>query len=259
MSDLAAKGARPLGYLLALGLPADWTEPQLAAFAAGLKADQASYGLSLLGGDTIRSPDGLIVTITVLGATPVGRMVRRGGARPGDRIYVSGTIGDAALGLKLRLDPGLKARLGLTDREATYLLDRYLLPRPRLALAPVLLAHANGGMDISDGLMLDVSRMARISSVDAEFDVVKVPLSKAAHAALQADPALLETVLTGGDDYELLLTLSPEVAEAFERAAFATGLTVTQVGRIAEGSGKVHARLASGRDVAFTNAGFSHF
>eukprot|EP01037_Dinobryon_pediforme_P022698 gene22698-23934_t len=206
LSDLAAKGARPLGYLLSLALPRDWTEPKLADFAQGLAEDQSEFGIPLMGGDTIRSPDGLMVSITVLGLVPQGRMARRGGARAGDRIYVSGTIGDAALGLQLRLDPALAQRLSLSKSQSDHLLTRYLLPQPRQALAQAVLAHAHGAMDVSDGLVLDLTRMTRVSAVRARLDVRRVPLSDAARTAIAADPALLEAALTGGDDYELLLT-----------------------------------------------------
>jgi len=263
LSDLAAKGARPLGYLLSLALPQDWTEPQLADFAKGLAQDQAAFSISLLGGDTIRSPKGLVITITVLGAVPSGRMARRGGARVGDRLYVSGTIGDAALGLKLRLDTGLAARLALQPMHAAHLLDRYLLPRPRSALADAVLADAAGAMDVSDGLVLDLTRMARVSGVVAELDVDAVPLSAAVRAAIAADPKLLATALTGGDDYELLLAISPERADSFERAAKATGIPVTCVGRAlpinaGEASG---IRFVDTRGLAGDLAaqGFSHF
>jgi thiamine-monophosphate kinase len=259
LSDLAAKGARPLGYLLSLALPADWTEPQLADFARGLEADQATYGISLLGGDTIRSPKGLVITITVIGAVPIGRMARRGGARAGDRFYVSGTIGDSALGLRLRLDAGLADRLQFDAEARAYLADRYLLPQPRAALANVVLAHAAGAMDISDGLLLDLTRMARVSGVDAELHVADVPLSPAATTAVRADPNLMATVLTGGDDYELLLAIPADRATAFEADAARAGVRITQIGTASQGAGSVRLIGATGEAIDLAATGYSHF
>jgi thiamine-monophosphate kinase len=261
LSDLAAKGARPLGYLLSLALPKDWTEPQLADFAAGLGEDQATYGISLLGGDTIRSPKGLIITITVIGAVPSGRMARRGGTRAGDRIFVSGTIGDAALGLQLRLDDGLAARLALSSRHAAHLLDRYLLPRPRLSLADAVVRHAAGSMDISDGLVLDLTRMCRVSGVGARVALPAVPLSDAARAMIAADPAMLGTVLTGGDDYELLVAVPLSECAAFEAAAREAGCPVTAIGEALPGKATVRLVDVDGADVDIGGlaSGFSHF
>lgn len=232
LSDLAAKGARPLGYLLSLALPADWRVDQMEAFAAGLGADQARFGVALWGGDTIRSPDGLVISITAIGAVPQGRMVRRGGARPGDRLYVSGTLGDAALGLMLRLDPDRAAAWGLTADERDHLLARYLLPEPRVALAPAILAHAGGAMDLSDGLVIDAGRMGRSSGVSIRIDAEAVPLSPAARRALHREPELLRSILAGGDDYEILAAVPPEAATAFERAAAAGAVAVTAIGNV---------------------------
>jgi thiamine-monophosphate kinase len=259
LSDLAAKGARPLGYLLSLALPANWTEPQLADFAVGLAEDQATYGISLLGGDTIRSPKGLITTITVIGAVPIGRMARRGGARAGDFLYVTGTIGDAALGLKLRLDPDLAGRLRLSDDHKVYLLDRYLLPRPRLVLAEAVLGFASGGMDISDGLALDLTRMARVSGIDAALTIDTLPLSDAARAAVSADAALISSVLTGGDDYELLVAVPPGWAAAFEAAAEIAGTAITRIGQATDGNGLLRVIDAGGNTIDLSTSGFSHF
>ncbi len=259
LSDLAAKGARPLGYLLSLALPPDWTEPRLADFARGLAEDQSEFGITLMGGDTIRSPDGLIVSITVLGAVPAGRMARRGGARPGDRIYVSGTIGDAALGLRLRLDPDLAQRLGLSDQQRDHLLQRYLLPQPRQALAPAALTYAHGAMDVSDGLVLDLTRMTSVSSVQARLDIERVPLSEAARAAIGSDPSLLEAALTGGDDYELLLTVAEADSAAFEQAAARAGVAITRIGLIEAGSAGVIPVSRPGVEFHFSTKGFSHF
>jgi thiamine-monophosphate kinase len=269
LSDLAAKGATPIGYLLTLALPADWREADLARFAAGLAEDQATYGLSLYGGDTIRSPDGLIVSISIFGAVPHGRMVRRAAARPGDRLYVSGTLGDAALGLLARTAPARAAAWALDETEAAHLARRYLLPEPRARLAPAILAHARAAMDVSDGLGLDLTRMCRGSDTAAEVDVAALPLSAAASRAVAADPALLETVLGGGDDYEILAAVSPDSARRFEADAARAGVPVTAIGRVVERTSECRAGEASGpvlrfldrdgRPLALAPGGFRHF
>ncbi len=261
LSDLAAKGARPLGYLLTLALPADWRDDDLARFAAGLAADQEAFDVTLLGGDTIRSPDGLIVSITIFGTVPTGRMVRRAAARPDDVLYVSGTLGDAALGLIARTSPEIAAGWGLTEEERAHLDGRYLLPEPRLPLAPAILAHAGAAMDLSDGLGLDLARMCRGSGVAAEVRVADLPLSPAAARVLAADPDRLAAVLGGGDDYEILAAVAPAAAAAFEAAARAVGVPVTAVGRVVEAGSDAAPRFrdAQGRALPFAGFGFHHF
>ena len=264
LSDLAAKGARPLGYLLTLALPADWREDDLARFTAGLDADQDAFDVSLLGGDTIRSPDGLMVSVTVFGAVPTGRMVRRAAARPGDVLFVSGTLGDAALGLRLRTAPESAARWGLTADEAGHLARRYLRPEPRLPLAPAILAHAGAAMDLSDGLGLDLSRMCRGSGVAAEVDTAELPLSPAATRALAAEPDLLATILGGGDDYEILTAVPPSAAADFTAVAATSGVPITAIGHVVEAPSAIASSeprflSANGRPLPFAPGGFRHF
>ncbi|MCM5559937.1 thiamine-phosphate kinase [Pleomorphomonas sp. JP5] len=237
LSDLAAKGAAPVGYLLALGLPKDFTGEQIDALGAGLAADQATYGISLYGGDTVRSPAGLTLSVTAIGEVRQGGMVRRGGAQVEEIIVVTGTIGDAALGLSLRLDPALSDRLGLSAEHRGHLLDRYLLPQPRGALASAVADCASGGMDISDGLVGDLGKMAAASGVAIEIDADRVPLSTAAKAAVSADPRLLAVALTGGDDYELALSIPRDKLDTFLAAAAAQGVGATAIGRVRSGEG----------------------
>lgn len=260
LSDLAAKGARPLGYLLTLALPDDWREDELAAFAAGLAEDQGAFAISLLGGDTIRASGGLTVSITVLGAVPTGRMVRRAAARAGDVLYVSGTLGDAALGLALRLDPEGALARGLDPAERGHLARRYLLPEPRLALAPAVLTHARAAMDLSDGLGLDLARMCRGSGVGAEVELERLPLSAAAARALVLEPDRRGAILGGGDDYEILAAVPPDAAPAFEAEAAAAGVAVTAIGRVVPTPvGLPVFRDREGREAAGAGAGFRHF
>jgi thiamine-monophosphate kinase len=257
LSDLAAKGAEPIGFLLALALPAGTDEAWIAAFAAGLGDDAKHYACPLLGGDTDRTPGPISVSIAAFGAVPHGAMVRRSTAHPGDRIVVTGTIGDAALGVLLRRDEKLGARLRLPAAATARLKQRYLLPEPRTVLAETVLHHAAAAMDISDGLAGDVAKLCRASAVAAEIDVARVPLSEAARAALSADPALIETVLTGGDDYEIVLALAPEKLASLRAAAQSAGVTVTDVGRVAAGQGARF--IQGGKTLRFTRPSYSHF
>ena len=254
LSDLAAKGAKPLGFLLSLALPKEAGEDWLSAFAKGLRADAELYACPLFGGDSVRTPGPVTMSVAMVGSVPQGTMVRRAGAKPGDRIFVTGSIGDAALGVKLR--NGEKWPLSAGQRD--HLLSRYLLPQPRNALSEAVRTHATAAMDVSDGLAGDLGKLARVSGVAATFEVAKVPLSDAAKAALAADPALIETALTGGDDYEIVCTIPPAKADAFRNAAKTANVPVIDIGAIAAGEG---ARFiaADGREITFKHASFSHF
>jgi len=257
LSDLAAKGARPVGFLLALALPAAIGEAWLAAFAAGLSEDAKHYGCPLLGGDTDHTPGPISVSIAAFGTVPRGKMVRRSTAKPGDCVVVTGTIGDAALGVKLRRDRSVGKNWRLTAAMAAHLEQRYLLPQPRNALAEAVLTRASAAMDVSDGLVGDLGKLCRASSVAAEIDVARVPLSDAARVAVAAAPELLETLLTGGDDYEIVLTLKPDQLGEFSAAAKRTGVAVTQIGRIGAGEGARFIR--DGKVLEFTQPSYSHF
>jgi thiamine-monophosphate kinase len=254
LSDLAAKGAKPLGFLLSLILPAEVSDGWLSSFAAGLQADAETYGCPLFGGDTDRTPGPLTISIAMFGAVPSGTMVRRAGARPGDHVLVTGTIGDAALGVQVRR--GAPWKLSLEERE--HLLSRYLMPQPRNALAEALRANASAAMDISDGLAGDLTKLCEASGVAASIDVARVPRSDAAKAALAGDPALIEAVLTGGDDYEILCTVAPEKLESMSAAAAAAKVPLTAIGTISEGEG---ARFVdgAGKPMAFKRLSYSHF
>ncbi len=257
LSDLAAKGATPLGFLLALSLPANTDEAWLAAFASGLDEDADRYGCPLLGGDTDHTPGPMSVSISAFGAVPHGKMVLRSTAKPGDVIVVTGTIGDAALGLLLRRDETLSGRWKLTDVMSAHLKQRYLLPDPRNALASAVLQTASAAMDVSDGLAGDIAKLCRASGVAAEIDVSRVPLSEAVCAAVSAEATALETTLSGGDDYEIVLTLAPEKLAAFSAMAKNANVSVTEIGRIAAGQGARF--MHGGKALSFARASYSHF
>jgi thiamine-monophosphate kinase len=256
LSDLAAKGATPLGFVLAIALPRDFDEVWLADFAKGLGEDIAGYSCPLLGGDTDHTPGLLSVSITAFGAVPKGNMVRRSGARPGDIVVVTGTIGDAALGLLLRREP---ARFDLAEEQRQHLLERYLLPQPRAGLAETVRRYATAAMDVSDGLAGDLAKLCRASKVSADVDSARVPLSPAARAALASDPRLFEAILAGGDDYEILATVAPDDVAALKQAG--AGISVTEIGRVSDGGTSHEARFidTSGVRIEFSRPGYSHF
>jgi thiamine-monophosphate kinase len=258
LSDLAAKGAQPMGFLLTLALAAPWSPAWLEAFAAGLGDDALAYSCPLLGGDTVHTPGPLSISITALGAVPRGRMVPRTGARPGDLIAVTGSIGDAALGLLQRTIPAAPWIAGLGEAERDHLLDRYRLPQPRSALAGALRDHAHSSMDVSDGLVGDLEKMLRVSGVSGSVTLDAVPLSPAARRAIAADPRLLEVALTGGDDYEILCSVGPQQIEGLTAAAQAIGLPLTVIGRVVEGTDRAEFTYL-GAPLSFARRSYSHF
>ncbi len=254
LSDLAAKGARPLGFLLSLALPKETGEAWLAEFSEGLRADAALFACPLFGGDTDRTPGPVTISVAMFGSVPSGTMVQRAGAKVGDAVYITGTIGDAALGLSVRKG----VQWDLSDAQRQHLIARYLLPQPRNALAEVLRTHASAAMDISDGLAGDLAKLCRVSGVAAEVKVAQVPFSDAARAAIAAEPKMLETALTGGDDYEIVCTVPAAKAASFRAAAQAAHVAVTEIGVIAAGEGTRFIG-AAGKPLTFAHASFSHF
>ncbi len=255
LSDLAAKGATPDGYFLAVAWPAGFGWPERRAFAAGLAADQAEFGLRLFGGDTVATPGPLTASVTMLGWTPAGRMVRRSGARPGDHLLVTGTIGDGWLGLAAARG----ADLGLDPGQAAWLADRYRLPRPRGVLAEALRAQASAAADVSDGLIADAANIARASDVGLAIDLARLPLSDAAFAWCARRPDVVQSRLalaTGGDDYEVVCTAQPGAAARLMAAATALGLPLTDIGEVVP-SGGVKVRCGP-RVLDVTRTGYRH-
>jgi thiamine-monophosphate kinase len=259
LSDLAAKGATPLGFLLSIGLPADLPPDWLKSFARGLREDAAHYRCPLLGGDTDRNPGAITAYIAALGTVPHGTMVRRTGAREGDLVMVTGTIGDAALGLVLRKDPAAAARWKLDDAMRDHLAARYLLPQPRNAIAEALRRHARAALDVSDGLAGDLGKLCRASGVGAAVAVARVPLSAAARQALAADSQAVETILTGGDDFEVVAAVPADHVEDLRAEAAAAGVALTEIGVVVAGPREARFMAADGNALAFKQAAYSHF
>jgi thiamine-monophosphate kinase len=254
LSDLAAKGARPLGFLLSLALPREIGEEWLTGFAEGLRGDAVLFGCPLFGGDTDRTSGPITISIAMIGSVPEGTMVRRAGARPGDRVFVSGTIGDAALGVMVRNGKEWK----LSEPQRQHLVSRYLLPQPRNVLTEAVRTHASAAMDVSDGLAGDFAKLCRASGVAADIEVARVPFSDAAKAVIAGDPLMLESALTGGDDYEIVCTVPAAKCDSFNAAARAANVAVTEIGEIKTGEG---ARFLApdGHALAFRRASYSHF
>jgi thiamine-monophosphate kinase len=258
ISDLAAKAARPIAYTMTLALTEAPDEAWAQRFTAGLSAAQAKFGIDLLGGDTVSARGAWWISITAFGEASPRGLIPRGGASPGDVLYVSGTLGDSALGLKLRKGKEPFGSL-LSARQQEILLERYLYPEPRLALAPALAEEASAAMDISDGLALDLSRLCKAAQVTAEISVTAIPLSEAGQILASSSPGALETILTGGDDYEILAAVPPERARAFEEASSGTGVPVTRIGTIEAGTKPPQFRLPDGSELTLPDGGFEHF
>jgi thiamine-monophosphate kinase len=254
LSDLAAMGADPLGYLMTTALPPGITPEWLDAFARGLKEDQRGYGCGLLGGDTVSTPGPLTLSLTVVGTVAPGRALTRTGARAGDAVWVSGTIGDGALGLLALTD-----RLpGLAGRHRAALADRYRLPRPRLPLGRRLSGIATACLDVSDGLVQDLGHLCRAAGLSAELEAEAVPLSEAAGAAVAANAALFARCLTGGDDYELVFTAPPAQSGALAAIAADTGIPLARIGRMTPAGATEVRVLRAGVELPLAETGWSH-
>jgi thiamine-monophosphate kinase len=254
LSDLAAMGATPRHYLLTTALPASVTDDWVGCFAEGLAEDQRHFGIALLGGDSAGTSGPASLTMTAIGEVPVAREIRRSGARPGDRIWVSGTIGDAFLGLQV-LRGGL-ADLAAEQRDA--LVARYRLPEPRTRLGPRLAGIAHAMIDVSDGLAADLGHLCDASGVGAMVALPRLPLSGAARSVVADDDALRVALATGGDDYELLFAAPPEAAAALAALAEELAVPLSEIGEIVDGAG-VRLADAAGHDMPVTAAGWRHF
>jgi thiamine-monophosphate kinase len=258
VSDLAAKGATPCAYLLALSFPAAPQRSWVVGFAAGLAQAQERFGCHLIGGDTDRRPGPLTVSITAIGTVPHGGMVRRGTARAGDQLFVSGTLGDAALGLLVAKDAARAAAWDLSPTMLEHLASRYRRPQPPLALAGALRAHASAAMDISDGLAKDLGRMCKVSGCGAHVRMADLPLSRSAAKAVAAETRQYRAVVAGGDDYEILASVPPANEVTFRQAADAVGIAVTRIGSMTAAT-ELNIEGLDGRAVDLGEAGWDHF
>ena len=254
LSDLAAKGAAPEGYLLTLALP-DWQDMAwLENFARGLAEDQREYGISLFGGDTTATPGFLTIAITAFGLIPEGKMLRRAGAKSGELVFVSGTIGDGGGGLAV-----LKNEItGLSPTDRDYLTSRYRLPTPRVTLGQALRGIASSALDVSDGLIADLGHIADVSGVHIVVEAARMPLSPALKQAWGTTIEAIARAATSGDDYEITFTAPASSRERVMQAAKDSGTPVTEIGRVEAGQG-VALLDAGGREVPLARKGFAHF
>jgi thiamine-monophosphate kinase len=252
VSDIAAMGGTPRFLYLALGIPAELPLAELEALVGGFLAACSEYGTTLAGGDTCRSPGPLFISVTAEGSVPPGELVRRSGARPGDAIYVTGTLGDSALAL-------YDLERGRTPDAA--LLTRHHRPTARSTagrrLATAGLATAM--IDISDGLLADLGHILESGAAGAVVDAAALPLSPAALARLQAAPELFERVLSGGEDYELLFTVAPADETRLAALVSAWPLPVTRIGQVTPPAEGLRVRDREGRTRTVVPGGFNHF
>ncbi|HAA93922.1 MAG TPA: thiamine-phosphate kinase [Rhodospirillaceae bacterium] len=249
LSDLAAMGATPAGYTLNWALPVTCDDVWIESFCRGLGEQQTMFGLSLLGGDSVSGPGPVCLTATLFGRVPVGQALRRKGAAAGDSIYVSGTIGDGALGL-------LAAKGDLAGLDAVSmnaLISRYRLPEPRLEVGQALRGKASAAADVSDGLLADLGHIAAASGLGAEIEFAKIPLSAAAGAALESNEDLWRSVVTGGDDYELVFTGPLGLDVSLE----SVDINVTAIGRMTRDSG-VSLLDVDGKSLHLEQTGYRH-
>jgi len=248
LSDLAGMGARPVGVLMGLGLGPAEDEAWLTAFTAGLQRGLDRWGVALFGGDTVSGLDRAVLGLTAIGQVDHGRALSRSGARAGDDLYVTGTIGDAGLGLAIARGAGEPDK---------YLLNRYRRPEPRLAVGQALVGIATAAMDISDGLLIDAERLAAASGVRVAVELAGLPLSDAAASRMaRTDAAYLECA-TAGDDYELLFTAPPSVADRLQQIAQDSRVPITRVGSVVEGAG-LEVRGLDGITLRPSRLGYEH-
>jgi thiamine-monophosphate kinase len=258
VSDLAAKAARPVAYLLAMSFPERPHQHWLEGFSHGLAEAQDAFGMHLIGGDTDRADGPLSIAVTVIGEVPAGRMVRRDTAQPGDALYVSGQLGEAALGLAVRAGTHEAAAWNLSAVDRDGLRSRYLRPEPKLGLRTALRNFARAAMDLSDGLAKDLGRMCRASGCGGEVDVASLPLSATMARLLEATPSLMTRLVAAGDDYEILAAVAPENEADFVTSARAGGVDVVRIGRTRTAPG-VSLRGPDGRELQLETTGYDHF
>jgi thiamine-monophosphate kinase len=257
LSDLAAKGATPAGFVLTLALrSAD--EAWLKPFAAALGEDAGQFGCPLLGGDTVSTPGPLMVSVTAFGRVPPGKMIHRSGAKVGERVMVTGTVGDAALGLAIL--HGGKVHAAASDKAAREaLVGRYRVPQPRVAMAEIVREYASASMDVSDGLAGDLAKLCGVSGVSAVIDLESIPLSGAANDLVSRGVVGLETLIAGGDDYEILCTIPDDRVEAFASAAQCVGIALSSIGTVVAGSAAPKFIDGQGREITLERLSYSHF
>lgn len=267
LSDLAAKGANPFAFSLALGLPSNWDNNWIKSFAKGLESDCTKYGLNLCGGDTFRvAPNdrparnecGAVISITAYGHIGKKKYASRLGAKHGHALYVTGTIGDSVLGLALasKVSAGHLQKLNIAQK---YLINRYELPNPRVEAAKLVAKYASASMDISDGFVGDLNKMCSASNVEANIALNDIPLSKQAKAQAKISNVTVTSLITGGDDYELLIAVPKSNISKFEKESAKLPFPVTYLGSFKKGNPKVFILKEDGEPIDIARQSYTHF
>lgn len=251
LSDLASMGAKPLCYQLGLALSSVCDESWLAAFSKALSEDQALFDVKLLGGDTTSTKSGISISMTAMGLVPKGEAVKRGGAKEGDVLVLSGSVGNALIGLDILRDDVVSA-------DEAYLLECYRKPTPRVALAETLRANVHAAADISDGLIADAGHIAKASGLACRIDLDAVKFSDAAQAQIDAGRYSALDLMAGGDDYELAMAIAPEKLDDFMSDAALHGIHPQVIGCFEKGSG-ITVVDGQGQAIAIDKAGWQHF
>lgn len=254
LSDLAASGGIPKGYLLALSLPADISHEWLQLFAAGFSEDQAKYNVTMLGGDTTSTSGPLTLSLTAIGEVPSGEAVRRSGAVVGDDIYVSGVVGDAAIALRLFEKMGRET----AEIEFPAICDGYILPEPRTTLGPSIIGIASACIDISDGLYADLGHICEASGVGATVFQSHIPLSDSAANILDKYQEYWQAVFGGGDDYELLFSAAPNKREVVQGVSEMIGVPIARIGKIISNK-DISILDSQDKRLNVENTGWKHF
>lgn len=259
LSDIAAKGAKPHSFLLGIAFPKAPDELWAKQFISGLQFMMKEFDCELLGGDTTGTKGPLVISVTIFGQVETGKMVKRSGAKPGDKIFVSGTLGDAALGLQIREKNEASQQWQLSNTEASFLLNRYLKPEPRNGLASALKSNASSAMDISDGLTSDLSKLCSASTCGAKINLDTIPFSEPALKIFHQDTSLKNHCLSWGDDYEILTTIPDKNVKSFLEAANKTGISVTEIGEVIAQKNGITYQNNNGEEITLEGQIFSHF
>ncbi|MDE0780255.1 MAG: thiamine-phosphate kinase [Alphaproteobacteria bacterium] len=258
LSDIAGKGAVPLAYTLTLQLPSETDEEWLSSFSGGLAQDQREFGIGLLGGDTTLTPGPLSLSINIFGQAFENKLIKRSSSRENDDVYVTGTIGDAFLGLAIE-----KGEIDLSSsHDRAELVDRYRIPQPRVFVGPKLVGHANASADVSDGLVADLGHICEASGLRADLSLSSIPLSSAARSTVTDNQPLHLSLLAGGDDYEIVFTAPKTAHDALVAISRESGVLITRIGRMVEhkiGAPRVIVRDIAGDQLALINGGYKHF
>jgi len=256
ISDLVAKGAEPVGYFLSLTLSEQVDEDALTAFCQGLASAQSTYGIKLWGGDTTRTKQKNVLMVTIIGTVPTGKAVLRSGAKIGDLVCVTGTIGDSYLGLKTVLE-----QMDDVGSQSDFWTRAYHLPDPPFALRGVIRKYAHAALDISDGLLADAGHIASVSGVGIDIFLTTIPLSTASTRWVLSEPNHQKARLdlaSGGDDYQVLMCVAERNITALQKQAGRAGISLTVIGKTTDGDG-VKCRDSQGKEVQVDKTGYTHF